>query len=116
MSIGNLFMQTTVHNGNILIMAGAVLSLISMVIAILPVGEADAKQCNNSNKNNNNNDNNDQNNNSNDDGSSCTNQQQSNNRHDPIVINRSPFIYYLCHFLRNRTTSCITGDLRSSII
>ena len=84
-------MQTTVHNGNILIMAGAVLSLISMVIAILPVGEADAKQCNNSNKNNNNNDNNDQNNNSNDD-STCTNQQTSSDYHGSSVKHATPFV------------------------
>ena len=103
-------MHISLHSDNILIASGVVLSLIAIIIATLPVHEAGAKQCNSDNNNN------DQNNNSNDDGSSCTNQQQSNNRHDPIVINRSPFIYYLCHFLRNRTTSCITGDLRSSII
>jgi hypothetical protein len=71
-----------------LIKAGAVLSLIAIAIAMLPVDEASAKQCN---SNNNKNDNDDQNNNSNDGSTICANQQRSNNRHDSILINTSPF-------------------------
>jgi ABC-type Zn2+ transport system substrate-binding protein/surface adhesin len=56
------------------LIAAAVVSLVA--VAILPVHEASAKECN-SNNNNDNNNNDDENNNSNDDTTTCTNQQGS---------------------------------------
>ena len=70
------------HN-NILIMAGAALSLIAIAIAIVPVNEVNAKQCNSGGDNGN------DNNNSNDDGKTCNNQQDSKDNHNPS--SKTPF-------------------------
>jgi hypothetical protein len=70
-----------------LITAAAVLSLIAIAVAISPVDEASARECNSDNKN----DNNDQNNNSNDD-SVCTNQPNSNYNHKSIAKDTTPFV------------------------
>ena len=62
---------------NILIIAGAALLVIAIAIAIVPVNEVNAKQCNSGGDNGN------DNNNSNDDGKTCNNQQDLKDNHNP---------------------------------
>jgi hypothetical protein len=84
-------MQKVIQNdddNNILIIAGAAISLIAIAVAIVPVNEVDAKQCN-SGGDDNSNDNNNQNNNSNDDGKTCNNQQDLKDNHNP---SKTPFV------------------------
>jgi hypothetical protein len=77
-------------DNNNVIMVGAALSLIAIAVAIAPVHEVNAKQCNSDI----NNDNNDQNNNSNDDGRTCVNKQSSNGNHgsSPTTDTSTPFV------------------------
>ena len=76
-------------DNNIVIIVGAALSLIAIAVAIVPVHEVNAKQCNSDI----NNDNNDQNNNSNDDGRTCVNQQSPNGNHEsPTRYTSTPFV------------------------
>ena len=76
------------NHDNVLIIIGAAISLIAIAIAVVPVHEVNAKQCNN----------NDQSNNSNDDGKSCNNnnnnqQVSKHNNHDSTTEGRTtPFV------------------------
>lgn len=84
------------NHDNVLIIIGAAISLIAIAIAVVPVHEVNAKQCNSNGGNNN--DNNDQSNNSNDDGKSCNNnnnnqQVSKHNNHDSTTEGRTtPFV------------------------